>query len=133
MKNKNDAIWIGYLILKYFKAFVLSSEEVKNNCKLFCVCTFDISRVSNIMFVASTFLWFPACYDLGSDFACSVWSNMTAGCVSGTDGYGDRIYNYTVVYCRKTCRLVSPMSVIGEREREISKSITSIGHKILIV
>lgn len=40
--------WI-YLILKYFKAFVLSSEEVKNNCKLFCVCTFDISRVSNIL------------------------------------------------------------------------------------
>lgn len=46
--------WI-YLILKYFKAFVLSSEKVKNNCKLFCVCTFDISRVSNIMFVARTF------------------------------------------------------------------------------
>ncbi|XP_048761788.2 uncharacterized protein LOC125670589 isoform X2 [Ostrea edulis] len=45
-----------------------------------------------------------ACYDLSSDFACSVWSNMTDGCQSGTDGYGDRIYNYTTVFCRKTCR-----------------------------
>uniref|UniRef100_K1RT62 Uncharacterized protein n=1 Tax=Magallana gigas TaxID=29159 RepID=K1RT62_MAGGI len=46
-----------------------------------------------------------ACYDLGSDFACSVWSNMTAGCVSGTDGYGDRIYNYTNLIAPKFCNI----------------------------
>lgn len=123
MKNKNDDIWIGYLILKYFKVFVLLFEEVKNNCKFFCVCIFDILRVSNIMFVVSIFLWFLVCYDLGLDFVCSVWLNMIAGCVSGTDGYGDRIYNYIVVYCRKICRLVFLMLVIGEREREILKLI----------
>ncbi|XP_062611235.1 uncharacterized protein LOC134273071 [Saccostrea cucullata] len=44
-----------------------------------------------------------ACYDLSSDFACSVWSNMTSGCRNGTDGYADRIYNYTTIFCRKTC------------------------------
>ncbi|KAK3090286.1 hypothetical protein FSP39_010633 [Pinctada imbricata] len=43
------------------------------------------------------------CYDLSTEFACSVWYNMTQGCQSGVDGYGDRIYNYTVDFCNKTC------------------------------
>lgn len=75
--------------------------ETSNSALSFpdCCPTLTCNSSASLTTLAPT-----ACYDLGSDFACSVWSNMTAGCVSGTDGYGDRIYNYTVVYCRKTCR-----------------------------
>lgn len=44
-----------------------------------------------------------ACYDRSSSFACSFWYNMTGGCQPGMDQYNDRLYNYTLIGCRKSC------------------------------
>lgn len=44
-----------------------------------------------------------ACYDRSSSFACSFWYNMTGGCQPGVDIYNDRLYNYTLIGCRKIC------------------------------
>ena len=54
----------------------------------------------------SSIYFFPACYDRSSSFACSFWYNMTGGCQPGVDIYNDRLYNYTLIGCRKICGYV---------------------------